>query len=275
MNTDRWWTLRLRSTRNGRHHHVLSRSLRAVFWMAIMGSFRGGMPTADAAVLTLNDDTWFEEVDSKSVFLLLDEPSHPACRTLMEDNGVWSQLAAAWQHHPVGLVARIDCSDPQSAMLCDQFTAMAPPPSGSGPPLPILLYGDPHSPEFYTADDLSYEALSAFAQQHISTLPCSIYHMEQCDDTVRQILQGFMEQSPAALQALEEQIETRMATLEQTLETKIAAIQAEYRSLVEEFNTALDEIRDETHYKWLQQVLHDRELQAMLQEEEEGRSGEL
>jgi hypothetical protein len=214
------------------------------------------------AVRTLHDEIWLENVEGKSIFVFFDEPQNPDCRAL---DDVWEKLGAEWQGHPVGLVARVDCGDPRSSILCEEYAFM---------PLPILMYGDPNSPEFYESEDKSYRTLSAFAKMHISKPPCSIYNMEHCDKKIRQILEDFMAKPTQVLDELEQKAERQIASLEQQLDEKITEVQAQYSKLIKEFNAQIDKVRDDTNYKWLQQVLHDRE-QKMFEEEGGGGSNEF
>ena len=50
----------------------------------------------------------------------------------------WEQLAQDWQGHDIGLVAEIDCTNPESQPVCEEFEVEG---------FPTLLYGDPRSPE--------------------------------------------------------------------------------------------------------------------------------
>lgn len=167
------------------------------------------------------------------------------CRLLDE---TWEKLAADWEGHAVGLVGRVDCSDPLSDILCEEYSGVL--------SLPLLLYGDPDSPEFYQEDDLSYDVLSAFAKEHISNPPCNVQHLEHCGETERKTLTDFLGKSREELEQMEKQVDERVTVIEQDYDVKIAEIQLQYSELIAEFNNEIDKIRRETNYKWLQQVLH-------------------
>ena len=158
------------------------------------------------------------------------------------------------------MVARVNCEDPESENLCDEYGVVS---------LPILLYGDADSPEFYESEDLSYEALSAFAKENISRLPCNLNHMDNCSDDERKALNDFMAKSRQELEEIEAEIDMRVLAIEKEFDAKIADIQAEYTKVIAAFNLDLDNVRKETNYKWLQQVLHHLDMK------EEAESGEL
>ena len=146
----------------------------------------------------------------------------------------------------MGLVARVDCNDPDSEILCDEYGIVS---------LPLLLYGDPDSPEFYESDDLSYEALSTFAKEHISSPPCNVKNLDACKEKERKVLTELLAKSRDELDVMEEKVDAQVAAIEEDYDTKIAEIQAQYAKVVTEYNNELDRVRRETNYKWLQQVL--------------------
>ena len=148
-------------------------------------------------------------------------------------------------------MARVDCGELDSDGLCEEYGVVS---------LPVLLYGDPDSPEFYEGDDLSYEALSAFAKEHISRLPCNIKNLDNCSETERKTLTDFLAKPRQELEKMEAEIDLRVLDIEKDFDAKIAEIQAEYAKVISQFNTDLDEVRKETNYKWLQQVLHHLDL---------------
>lgn len=175
-------------------------------------------------------------------------PQNDDCQALDE---AWTKLANDWEKHEIGLVARVNCDDPESENLCEEYGVVS---------LPVLLYGDPDSPEFYERDDLSYETLSAFAKEHISRLPCNIQNMDNCNETERKTLTEFMAKSRHELEEMEAAIDSRVLAIEKEFDVKIAEIQAEYTKVINAFNADLDKVRAETNYKWLQQVLHDMDM---------------
>jgi hypothetical protein len=70
----------------------------------------------------------------------------------------FERLAMDWQGHEIGLVAEVDCEGIDSEKICDDFEIEA---------LPTILYGDLKNLKFY-GGDRTYQAMSAFAKEHIS-----------------------------------------------------------------------------------------------------------
>lgn len=159
---------------------------------------------------------------------------------------VWEKLAKDWEGHEIGLVAKVDCGDGNTEILCEDYDAIS---------LPLLMYGDPDSPEFYHGEDLSYEALSAFAKEHISHPPCNVKNLQHCREDDRQALSDFLGKSREELEDIEKQVDARVSALETEFDAKIAEIQRQYAELIADFNEEIDNVRKETNYKWLQQVL--------------------
>lgn len=158
----------------------------------------------------------------------------------------WEKLSVDWEGHEIGLVARVDCGDTSSEILCEEYSIVS---------FPILLVGDPNSPEFYLNSDHSYEALSAYAEEHISHPPCNVENLQHCRKKEREILEDLMKKSREELEAMEDAVDQLVAEVENEYDTKIADIQAMYAEVLKEYNNKLDEVRLRTNFKWLQQVL--------------------
>uniref|UniRef100_A0A7S3L0R3 Thioredoxin domain-containing protein n=1 Tax=Amphora coffeiformis TaxID=265554 RepID=A0A7S3L0R3_9STRA len=195
------------------------------------------------AVVELNDENWLETVHGKSVFIFFDEFENEECRAL---DDTWEKLAAEWAGHEVGLVGRVDCDSEESEILCEEYGIVS---------LPLLMFGDPHSPEFYEDHDRSYATLSAFAKKHISKPPCNLKNIDHCGATERKLLTELSQKPRQELEAMEEKAHEKVAEVELKFDAKIADIQAQYAQIVAEFNTELDQVRQDTNYKWIQQVL--------------------
>jgi len=117
------------------------------------------------------------------------------------------------------------------------------------------MYGDPDSPEFYEDNDRSYDTLSAFARKHISHPPCNMKNLDHCDAAERKLLTEFSQKSREELEVMEEHAHEKVAEVERKFDAKIADIQAQYARIVTDFNSELDQVRKDTNYKWIQQVL--------------------
>jgi hypothetical protein len=88
----------------------------------------------------------------------------------------FKRVAIEWKTDEIGLVAEVNCDGVNSEMICDDFEISA---------LPTILYGDIDNLKVYEGYDRTYEAMSAFAKEHISHLSCSIKHLEYCSELER------------------------------------------------------------------------------------------
>lgn len=143
-------------------------------------------------------------------------------------------------------MGRVDCDSGESEILCEEYGIVS---------LPLLMYGDPDSPEFYEDNDRSYDTLSAFARKHISHPPCNMKNLDHCDAAERKLLTEFSQKSREELEVMEEHAHEKVAEVERKFDAKIADIQAQYARIVTDFNSELDQVRKDTNYKWIQQVL--------------------
>jgi thiol-disulfide isomerase/thioredoxin len=130
---------------------------------------------ASAKVLSLTYDNLYEVTEGKSVFIKF---FAQWCETCQDMAGDFKRVALEWQDHEIGVVAEVDCDGIDSEKICDDFQITA---------LPTIMYGDRENLEFYDGDR-TYEAMSAFAKEHISRLSCSIKHLEYCSEEERRRL---------------------------------------------------------------------------------------
>jgi thiol-disulfide isomerase/thioredoxin len=73
---------------------------------------------ASAKVLSINEGNFLEKTEGRAVFLKFFEPGCTPCHEMEED---FEKLAADWEGDAIGLVAEINCLDPASESLCDDF----------------------------------------------------------------------------------------------------------------------------------------------------------
>jgi hypothetical protein len=196
----------------------------------------------------------------------------------------WENLAKDWQGHPFGLVAMIDCAsadddddemngnnnnnndDDESStrMICDEFEVVS---------YPSVYWGDPHSPEPYPAEHLlldDYSSLSTFAKAHIATPVCSASRLEYCDTQQQQLIHQLMGMKQSELEEIEMRVEEQLTVAQHELDEQLRALTQQYQVLVQTFNQQIDIIRDETKFKWVQQVLVLREQQDQQQDVSSG-----
>jgi hypothetical protein len=90
----------------------------------------------------------------------------------------FERVAIEWKADEIGLVAEVNCDGVNSEYICDDFEISA---------LPSILYGDVDNLQVYEGER-TYEAMSAFAKEHVSHLSCSIKHLEFCSEEERERL---------------------------------------------------------------------------------------
>ena len=179
-----------------------------------------------------------QTLHTAQIYIIQSEP----CQEL---EPAWEKLAADWNGHAVGLLASIDCSDPGSEVICEEFEVTS---------FPTLYYGDPQSPEEYNGE-LTYELLSLFAQDHISQPVCSVAHLEHCDAAHKELIGKLQALPKAELEAVEQDVHARVQAAQEKLDQELEVLSQQYEKSVNAFNQQVDTIRDETNFKWVQQIL--------------------
>ena len=130
---------------------------------------------ASSKVLSLTYDNMYKVSEGKSVFVKFFAPWCDSCQRMSMD---FKRVAIEWKVDEFGLVAEVNCDGVNSEMICDDFEITA---------LPTILYGDIDNLKVYKGDH-SYEAMSAFANEHISKPSCSIRRLDYCGEEERQRL---------------------------------------------------------------------------------------
>jgi thiol-disulfide isomerase/thioredoxin len=204
---------------------------------------------ASAEVLSLTGENILELTEGKSVFIKF---FAPWCEVCQEMAPAFEKLAADWEGHPIGLVAEVDCTGEDSEVICDEYEIAD---------LPTIYYGDRMSPEEYDGER-TYEAMSAFAKEHISQLACSVKAMENCSKDKKKLLEGLLKKPTEELTAVETEVQKRLAVAQTEYDEIIKELNVKYEGAVKNFNGVIDDIRSETNYKWVQQVLLKREEDA-------------
>lgn len=166
------------------------------------------------------------------------------CKKIAPD---WEQLAAEWEGHPIGLVAEIDCTDPDSKVICEDFEVTG---------YPTIYYGDPESPEVYDGAR-DYASMSAFAKEHLSKPICNTRQLDTCTEDQKQAISSVRAKSKSELEAIEIDVGRRVGDAEAEFDKEVEDINARYEAAVLAFNKNIDKIRAETNYKWVEQVLAD------------------
>lgn len=204
---------------------------------------------ASTEVLKLTDADFLEKTNNRAIFIKFFAPWCDVCQEMAPE---FEKLAADWEKHDIGLVAEVDCADPQSEPICDDYDVEN---------FPTLYFGDPQSPEEYEGA-LTYEAMAEFAKEHISKPPCSVKNPGHCDEEHQTMIRELVEKTTEELQDVEEEVQERLGMAQNEYDEEIEALNERYEHTVRVFNDQVDEIRGETNYKWVQQVLLKREQDA-------------
>lgn len=174
-------------------------------------------------------------------------------------------MAKDWESHPIGLIAQVFCdhdeipikdeydeeeddtTTPRSAalLLCEEYEVAG---------YPSVYYGDPESPELYVGS-LDYASLSLFAKTEISTLPCSVRNIGACDEATRKRIEEFQQYPQERLEKIEDEVLQKVKKEQSTFDAKAMDLQKQYEKMANAYNAKLDQIRGESGFKWIQQIL--------------------
>jgi Asp-tRNA(Asn)/Glu-tRNA(Gln) amidotransferase C subunit len=157
----------------------------------------------------------------------------------------WKMLAAEWEGHKVGMIAEVDCTTDEGLPLCEDFEVHG---------FPTLLYGDPMSPETYQGER-EFAAMSEFAKEHISKPICSVYRLDNCDDDDIKAIAELKSKTEAELESIAVAVEAAVKEVEQVFDVDVENLQQTYDKMVSAFNDKLDKIKQDKHYKYVEQLL--------------------
>jgi len=158
----------------------------------------------------------------------------------------WEKLANDWNGHPIGLVAEIDCTDPESESLCETLNVEG---------FPTLLYGDPLAPtEYFGGRD--YDSLNTFAKVELNKAICSASNMDSCSPEERKIIKSLMDtKTKDELIELVLSVNEEIESVQGELDVYIDQINEEYEIKSQVFVDRMEELKTRTDYKWMKQVL--------------------
>ena len=177
------------------------------------------------------------------------------CRAMADD---WEQLGKEWNDHEVGLIAQVDCTSDDGQPICEDFDVQN---------FPTIVWGDPMSAETYDGER-TYEEMSKFAKEYLSQPICSFFHPTNCNEEEQQIIQDLESKTTDELEEIVTTAEKLVVEEEVLFDEQVTKIQHQYDMLVEEFNTKLDEIKEQHNYKYVEQLLTIRQMNEP--EEDEG-----
>jgi hypothetical protein len=193
----------------------------------------------------------------------------------------WDVLAAGWEGHSTGLVAQVNCSNSDSLEICARF----------------FLFGlhnnawwghDPEDPYKYSGE-LDYDNLLDFARDKFHKPICSVFSLKDCSSEEREVIDKFGNRSTEELEAMEQDAKKRLGrvgvelskqqdevdelhTEMESLKRALEVLQKKIDQIVEEthatvYEKARQEIRHETDFKWIQQVLAKIDAEGKAKEE--------
>ena len=168
------------------------------------------------------------------------------CNDCESTASAWKQLQDDWIDHPIGFVAEVFCDDENG--ICDFYEVTS---------YPSLYFGDPESPELYHGE-LDYDSLVAFADKNLRTLPCSVKNLDVCNDKIRKTVEKLRRKSIAELEAMEREILKYVDEEQKRFDNAALKLQKQYTELANNFNTKVDKLREDSSFKWIQQVLNEQ-----------------
>ena len=101
----------------------------------------------------------------------------------------WEKLGEEWADSDIGLVAEVDCTDPDAEGLCETIEGF-----------PTLRYGDAGDLEDYEGGR-SFDELSAFAKDTLSSKVCSVKNFDECSDEKKAEIKKIQAMAPEELLA--------------------------------------------------------------------------
>jgi thiol-disulfide isomerase/thioredoxin len=164
------------------------------------------------------------------------------CKSMAPD---WEKLAKDWEKNDIGLVAEVDCTEPDSETICQEFNVEG---------FPTILYGDPSAPEEYQGGR-DYESLSEFAKTFLGRPICGLTKTDNCSDDEKETIKKVLAMSKDDLMKVAETVKTKMNTAQKELDEFIDEINAQYEAKTNEYSKNVATIKEESNFKWVQQAL--------------------
>ncbi|CAB9529554.1 Protein disulfide isomerase [Seminavis robusta] len=197
----------------------------------------------------------FDELTSdKAIFIRFVTKWCEECAETEED---WAKLKDEWKDHSIGFVREVFCDDEETELICESFEVAG---------YPSIYWGDPQSPELYRGK-LDYESLSSFAEENLKSLPCSVTNLDACDAKIKKIIEKLSKKSLDELEAMEKQVIGKVDEEQNRFDTAAMKLQEQYKQLATNFNTKVDKLRDDSGFKWLQQILNQKYEEQELEDD--------
>jgi len=104
----------------------------------------------------------------------------------------------------------------------------------------------------------NYDSMAAWAKEHITKPICSIHKISNCNAPEKKMIEALSAKPDDELEAIIGKVEARVKQHEKDFDAKVSVIQAQYDSMVQEFNKNLELVKDEFNYKYVDQLLNIR-----------------
>jgi hypothetical protein len=110
------------------------------------------------------------------------------------------------------------------------------------------------APETYEGPR-EYDAMSEFAKTHISMPICSAFRPDNCSPEDIKVLEELKTKSKSELEAMASATEALVSEAEKAFDVEVEKLQKQYDEFVDGFNSKLDKIKTDAHYKFVEQTL--------------------
>ena len=173
----------------------------------------------------------------------------------------WNMLAKEWEGHMFGIIAQVDCNEEDAMPICDYFDID-----------PVGLF-----PQFYVGGSLSWEpytgkydlkSLQEFAKTHISKPICTAYNPEFCEGIEKEKLEAVSNLSDVEFQQLVTMAQSEMEELQNQFDELSQPLLAQQEQAIEEYKQSIETIFNQHHFKYIDQILRQREKEELLEEME-------
>lgn len=184
--------------------------------------------------VALTSSTFDELTKNKTVFIKFYASYCGHCQELAP---AWEKLAQEYVNHSQGLVASVDCVAEQK--FCQEHFQIQ--------GLPTLLYGDPSEMGAFLHEyrplDKSYETLSEFAQDIITTPMCSPANLDPCEPEMRKQIESVLKLSEKKLAAEIKRKEDAIKKADETFAKEFAKMQKKYDKLAGDHQAKMARIK--------------------------------
>eukprot|EP00978_Attheya_sp_CCMP212_P002597 scaffold5287_cov59-Attheya_sp.AAC.7 len=159
----------------------------------------------------------------------------------------FEKLADEWAKNKVGLVAEVDCTDPESEQLCQDFGIQG---------FPSIKYGDPTMLEDYDGPR-TYEGMAEFCEENLKPM-CSPGNIDLCDDENKAVIASLMTKSAAELDSTYEEVTNKLQAAEDKMEEDIEELQTQYEALMMEHEKVTTELKASVNLSLIKAVLAEK-----------------